>query len=57
MTKEEYVEQLNKLTYYDQEVSHAEADDLLVAALRDAGWGEVADAYEKAQDRVGFWYA
>jgi hypothetical protein len=41
----------------DPEALHATADDLLIQFLRNIGYGDVADAYEQAQDRVGFWYA
>lgn len=41
----------------DQEISHGDADNILLQCLREAGLGEVADAWQRARDRVGFWYA
>lgn len=41
----------------DSEGCHGEADDLLVQALRIYEGNELADAFERAKGRVGFWYA
>lgn len=41
----------------DRECAHSDADAALVKFLREAGHGEVADAYECAREAVGFWYA
>lgn len=41
----------------DEEVAHSEAEKMLMAFLRGNGFGKVAEAYEAARDRVGFWYA
>ena len=41
----------------DAERSHAEADKLMQEAFRLLGAKEVADAFERASERVGFWYA
>lgn len=56
LTDKEAVELLDRL---DQESlgSHFEADNILMAALRGAGLAKVAEAYEAARDRVGFWYS
>lgn len=40
----------------DREALHSCADDLLLSSLRDLGFGELADAYDKLSS-VGFWYA
>lgn len=61
-TKEEIeaeaVADLNAMTEDgDQELSHSEADDILVRVLTEAGYIEVAAAFEAARERVGFWYA
>ena len=45
MTEKEYVEKMMKLQKSDEEAAHAEADRLLLAALRDLGWNELANAY------------
>lgn len=41
----------------DAEISHCNADEVLRAALRGAGLSDVADAFDRADARVGFWYA
>jgi hypothetical protein len=42
----------------DQEMAHSRADDILLDALRAFPLGELADAYERVDDRCGgFWYA
>ncbi len=52
--KSDIVEKLNALTNYDPAIAHAQADTLLVEALRVLGANDVADAYCAAQDRIGF---
>lgn len=54
---QEVVDRLNALNGHDQEADHVEADSLLKDALRLVGGHEVADAFNAASDRVGFWYA
>jgi hypothetical protein len=60
-TKEEMlavvIECLNQLDDEDQEKAHGEADGHLITALHILGGTEVALAYEKARNRVGFWYS
>jgi hypothetical protein len=41
----------------DQESAHSRADDILCEYLDATGCGALADAYRRAQRRVGFWYA
>lgn len=41
----------------DQEAAHTQCEDLLMSFLRGNDFGKVAEAYEAARDRVGFWYA
>lgn len=41
----------------DEEGIHLIADDILLTALRRANYGDVADAWDAARERVGFWYA
>ena len=41
----------------DTEAQHANADRLLVDFLIDAGYEDVARAFEAARERCGFWYA
>lgn len=51
-----FVEQLDGLND-DPEISHLEADRILVAALRRFGFAEVAEAFERAKETRGFWYS
>ena len=60
MNKDEAVAMLNDVgERSDSEISHIDADDILCAYLRSKGQDgkDVADAFESARDRVGFWYA
>ena len=41
----------------DPESAHGFADQYLVDFLKNAGFTRVAEAYERAEKRVGFWYA
>lgn len=54
-----YVQEMLKLSSLgDNEVVHAEADDLLLNALKDLGLGELAEAFQTVEKEVGgFWYA
>jgi hypothetical protein len=56
---QKYVEELLKLSDYgDNEYVHGRADTLLLEALRELGFGQVADAWEDVKHDVGgFWYA
>ena len=54
------IKQLNEMQSMDVEMAHANADDLLIEALRLTGGeygNDIADAYEACKERVGFWYA
>jgi hypothetical protein len=60
VTKEEAVAKLNALgppNPSDAAVDHAVAEDVLCAFLRSNGAAEVADAFEAASKRVGFYYS
>ncbi len=41
----------------DEEMAHVEADRILCEFIRAIGHADVADAFEAARRRVGFWYA
>jgi hypothetical protein len=41
----------------DPERDHEQAEQLLLAWLKDIGYTSVAEAYEATKERVGFWYA
>lgn len=54
------IKQLNEMNGMDVEMAHANADDLLIEALRITGGkygNDVADAYLECRERIGFWYA
>jgi predicted GNAT family N-acyltransferase len=57
MTSEEAVNKLEQLDDRDPEQAHLDADAILVEFLASQGFGTVADAYCKAQEYIGFWYA
>lgn len=56
MTPEMVIERLDSLTDADPEAAHGTADAILIEFLRGIGYGTVANAFENASDRVGFWY-
>ena len=41
----------------DAEIEHSRAENVLCAYLRATGSGDLADAFDNACERVGFWYA
>jgi hypothetical protein len=51
-----FVGKLSEIHEYDIETKHVRADELLVSAIRDLGFNDLADAYE-AVEKTGFWYA
>lgn len=53
----EFVQRFEALPKWDSEDAHVEADKILLEALRAAGAGPIADAWESAQKEIGFWYA
>ena len=58
MSKDEAIKQLNAITEDgDKESDHGTADSVLLEYLRASGGQEVADAFERARERAGFWYA
>lgn len=54
---EHFVKELDALPGDDEEVEHGLADAILLRCLRSLGADDVATAFERARDRVGFWYA
>lgn len=57
-TAQQAIDRLNALTGDDTECDHSSADGILLAALRGAGLGTVADAWDSVYARSGgFWYA
>ncbi len=57
MTEYEAIGKLDKMQRDDPEKYHWEADEIVLEFLRAHGHSGIADAFEAARDRVGFWYA
>lgn len=57
MTKEQAVFALDGLEPGDNEAQHGNAERILLDFLRNNGHTAVADAFERARDRIEFWYA
>jgi|GraSoiStandDraft_36_1057302.scaffolds.fasta_scaffold4253380_1 hypothetical protein len=55
MTKAEAVEKIKEAAKLDKEKGHIAADKVLCAVLREIGYGEVVDEYEKLNRQ--FWYS
>lgn len=56
-TKTKSIKALQTLDPRDPEVAHAEAEDVLLNYLRKTGDADLADAFVRARDSIGFWYA
>jgi len=41
----------------DEERGHGEAEMILQTLLTELGFGDASDAFNRANTRVGFWYA
>lgn len=55
--EDELVQRLDAMHAYDDpEHDHAEAENILLEALRHCGYTKLVSAFEDAQERVGFWY-
>ena len=55
-----YVEELKAIREKysgDPEVAHSYADDVLINALKELGYAEIAEAWEECYEEIGFWYA
>jgi hypothetical protein len=59
MTAIEALTKLRSLKDGDPERAHIDADDILLAFLRDhdPACAEIAEAYAAVDERIGFWYA
>lgn len=57
MNKDEAIQVLESLTDDDRENAHIVADGCLTKWLRANGHSDLAEAWERAAVRVGFWYA
>ena len=44
-------------TMVDEEIAHSQADTLLLSAIRELGYPEIADAWESVCKKCGFYYA
>jgi hypothetical protein len=58
VTKEEWLLAFKQLTFppHDKCVCHGAADELLIQFIRELGHGDVADAWEKVKEVVGWNY-
>lgn len=60
MTQEQAVQALETIGrggFDCPEEGHCLADRTILQFLRDNGFSQVADAWDSARERVGFWYA
>jgi len=57
MNRDEAIKALNALPEHDAEAAHVDADNILTNFLRYIGYEDVADAFDDACSRIGFWYA
>lgn len=57
MTEDEALAKLEALKSSDTECEHVDADQLMIEAMRAAGWGRFADAYAKLWKDSGWWFA
>jgi len=60
MTPEEAVKRLSEMGVTDSENYedlHVEADEILLKCLASFGHESVVEAYKKARERIGFFYA
>ena len=57
MTPEEAVKALDELEGGDNEAMHLYADQVLLDLIKSLGHPEVAEAFNRADERVGLWYA
>ena len=58
MTQDEAIKKLDAMNARgNQEQLHGEADEILLRYLKHHDAQEVAEAYARARERVGFWYA
>lgn len=52
-----YKEKIKELYKYDNEIAHAERDNIYKELVEELGYKELADLLEKAEEDIGFWYA
>ena len=57
LTTCEAIDRLDYLSDGDKEIAHQMADEIIMAALRFNELRELAEAWEAARSRIGFWYA
>lgn len=55
--RQQIIDELNGLGSGDNESDHADADSILLEALDLAGYQDIANAWRRTRDRIGFWYA
>ena len=60
MNKKDLIQELEEIASEqagDPECAHGNAESALLSYLDSNGMKDVADAYRKCRDDVGFWYA
>lgn len=55
--QQSFIDKLRAIEGGNPEIAHSEADDILLKALKSAGWSDVAAEYERVRHAVRFWYA
>lgn len=55
--RQQIIDALDGLEPGDTEWVHEEADSLIIEALDRAGYQDIANAWRRARNRIGFWYA
>lgn len=57
MLRKEAVDKLDAIERGDNEAAHSQADQILLDFLRNHSFGDIAQAWENACKRAGFWYS
>lgn len=60
MNKQQVIKELEEIieeVFGDPECAHQNAESSLLSYLDSNGMKDVADAYRRCRDEVGFWYA
>ena len=54
--RQQIIDALDGLEPGDTEWVHEEADSLIIEALDRAGYQDIANAWRRTRNRIGFWY-
>ena len=52
-----YLNKLKECDHGDSEAAHCDADMILIELLKEIGYTEVAEEWERLQNTLPFWYA